>query len=106
MAQRFGERDPLDVLHHDVRLIAGEARVEEAHQTGVLEGLEGAGLVPETPYDLGVAGADHLHRNGDAVAFVKGLVDIGHPAAPDQANETIVPAEGFSDQCHRSPSPA
>ena len=106
VAQGLGERDSFHVLHHDVRLIAGETRVEEPHQTGVLEGLEGAGFVCETLDDFGVAEADDLHGDSDVGAHVTCLVDIGHPAPPDQSNKAIVPAEGFSDQCHERVPPA
>lgn len=64
------------------------------------EALESPSLVREPPNELWVPAAHDLHRDRDSSAHVKRLIDIGHPASTDQANETVVSTESFCDQCH------
>ena len=106
MAEYLDERRSLDELHREVRTIADRARVEQADQPRVLEPLECSRLLDQATRGRRITGAHDLERNLASAFEVRGPVDVGHPAVPEQAVQPVAigehPIEREVDRGHRS----
>ena len=97
VAELVAQRASLDALHDDEDLgPAGEPDVVHGDDVRVVDHGGRAGLVAEPAAVLGVAaelGGQQLHRDGAPELAVDRAVDLGHPAAPDQALQLVAVAE-------------
>lgn len=89
VASELGQRDAVDVLHHQVGRVVVDADVEELHDVAVSEALHDLGLGEQQRRDVGPAGelaAELLDH--EALAKALGTLDVGQihfaePAAPE-----------------------
>ena len=72
------------------------ADLVDGQDVGMIERGSGAGFVQEPAHALWIARelrSQHLERDRPAQGRVDGLVDLAHPAAPEQVLN-LVPADG------------
>ena len=99
--QQVGEALADEVLHDDEgRAVVGDAEIDGGRHVVVLQRPRRLGLALEPAQDvaaLGEVAAQELDREAPPDDGVVRLVDDAHPAAREQTNDPVLPADGLAD---------
>jgi hypothetical protein len=92
----LGERRAVDQVHHEVRAIAVEVRVEQSDEVRVVERRESAHLAAEVA-ELRVSSAQQLDRHVSLQPYVEGPTDRGHSSGTDDRSQPVAISDHLAD---------
>ncbi len=100
--------DAGDILHDNHRVAAVQEHIVNLHNVGMVQGIDGLGLVAEPPERIGVSGVFiPEHFNGDRAVFrsVKAVVDVGHSPHANEVFNEVTALQHFAHYIIHSRSP-
>ena len=100
--------DAGDVLHDDDRVLAVQKDVVDLDDVGVVQGVDGLGLVADPPQGFGVAGVfvpEHLNGHRAVFGGIEAVVDVGHSPHPNEVFHQVTALQHFTHYVIHSRSP-